>query len=297
MPSEDSAQQGVLSSVIGHDGAKAILRSALRRGDIHILLEGPPASGKSVALLAIEQHVPGANYAEAKGYSEVEMRDTLAEDHPILMLDEVDAAENDAYNALPIAMEQGRVTKNKATENYDVDISTQVIAACNDADELPTHVEDRFRTVRFSEYSYEEFEDVCAELLPKEVEWVVEGDTARGIAEAVYSSIGSKSPRDARDAAKLAGDESRVESIARALQDPDAEVESDPLTPEELQHRDTSMNKSKTELTSKDQWVEESCEHMSESSTLAYKSGRFLCPDCASEYGCSPDTPLSEAAG
>jgi len=55
--SMDDKQEGVFSALIGHDGAKAILRSALRRGDIHIMLTGPPASGKSVALLAVEEAI------------------------------------------------------------------------------------------------------------------------------------------------------------------------------------------------------------------------------------------------
>lgn len=297
---------GVFDSMIGHGGAKTIMRSALRAGDVDILLEGPPASGKSVALLAIEEHVPGAMFSDAAGFTEREMRDVFAEDPSVLLLDELDAAKNNAYEAMSMPMEQNRVTKNTNNESYDKEVHTQVFAACNDASDLPAHTADRFRTIEFEEYTYDEYMDVCAILLPAEVEWVEAEDTARKVAESVFKSIDSKSPRDARDAAKLAGTEERIETIARALEDPKADVDSEPLDPSEIQraqdHRGAdgsggTTNPTQNGAITEETFRKEACEHILNGANPAQMRslGRFLCPDCAEKYNVSPRTKLSDA--
>lgn len=235
MPAEtDEMGDGVLAPLIGHEGAKAILRAALRRGDVHILLEGPPASGKSVALLAIEDAVPNATFKDARGFTETQLRETLAEDYDILLMDELDAAKKSAYEALPVPMEQGRVTKDTAHESYDIDIDTQIIAACNNARSLPDHVNSRFRTVRFEEYDRDDFIRVCARLLYDQIEWVTDIDGAKEVARIVDDATGTRDPREVLDAAKLAGEPGRVREMAVALQDADADVQSDSITPAEI---------------------------------------------------------------
>lgn len=228
--------EGVFRSLIGRDGAKVLLRSALRRGDVHILLEGPPASGKSVTLTDIERAVEDCLYTDAAGFTERELRDTFSHDPDVLLLDEIDAMQSGAYEAMSMPMEDGRVTKNTNHETYDVEVDTQVVATCNDASDLPAHTADRFRIIEFDPYTVEEYLDVCAVILVDEVEWVGDEETAREIAERVHEAVGTTSPRDARDAAKLAGGPGNVETIAEAMDDPDADVDSDPLHPDDTAH-------------------------------------------------------------
>ena len=301
---------GVFDSMIGHGGAKTIMRAALRSGDVDVLLEGPPASGKSVALLAIEEHVPGAKYVDAAGLTERGLRDAFKDNPPVILMDELDAAKNDAYEALSMPMEQNRVTKDTANESYDVEVETQVFAACNAGDDLPAHTESRFRTITFEPYSYDEYEEVCAVLLPDEVDWVQAEDTARQVAKSVYDAIDSRDPRDARDAAKLAGHPERIEKIAKALSDPKADVDSDPLDPEEIKraqtHRGTggfgggatqSSDGDEPRQMPPEQYREEACDHLLENGNpdRMRMMGRFLCPDCASRFDVDVTTPLSEA--
>lgn len=230
----DKMGTGVLAPLIGHEGAKAVLRAALRRGDVHILLEGPPASGKSVALLAIEDAVPNATFKDARGFTETQLREVLAENYDILLMDELDAAKASAYEALPVPMEQGRVTKDTAHESYDIEIDTQIIAACNDASSLPEHVNSRFRTVRFEEYDRDTFIEVCARLLYDQIGWVTSIEGAKEVARVVDDATGTRDPREVLDAAKLAGEAGRVREMAVALQDADADVQSDSISPEEI---------------------------------------------------------------
>lgn len=235
-----STESGVFQPLIGHDGAKAILRSALRRADVHLLLSGPPASGKSVALLAIEEAIDGAKYVDARGFTERKLRDTLAQNPPVLLIDEFDNMKQDAFKALNTALEQGRVTKNVTHDSYDKEIDTQMFAACNFPEELPGDVADRFVGVDFDPYSREEYLDVCEVLLPKQIEWVADTPnpnvTAREIARVVWDQTDSRSPRTARDAAMLASAPERVPAIVRAMNDPKADVDSEPVHADKLPH-------------------------------------------------------------
>ena len=234
----DGREEGILSPLIGHKGAKAILRKVLRKGEPHILLEGPPASGKSVALECIEKHVPGAKMEDGKGLTERGLRDLLAEDPPILLIDELDAADGDVYEALSMSMESGRVTKRTANEDVDVTINTQIIAACNDADSMFDHTDSRFRVLTFEGYSKGEFVRVCAKLLPREVDWVETESTGAKIGKVVCERLGTCDPREARDAAKLADSIEEVPDMCRALNDPSVDIESSPIQPSELYSRD-----------------------------------------------------------
>jgi nucleotide-binding universal stress UspA family protein len=233
---------GIFQPLVGHSGAKAILRSSLRQGTVHVLLSGPPASGKSVALLAIEDAVPNARYVEGRGLTERKLRDILSENPAALLLDEFDNMIPAAYHALNTALEQGRVTKSVTGEEYDYAIDTQVVAACNDHHDAPRDVRDRFVDVPFEAYDRGEFIDVCEVLLPQQVPWVEADDapaeTARDIADTVWRHMDTRSPRKARDAARLAGAPGRVEPIVHAMTDPKADVDSEPLYPDELPHHD-----------------------------------------------------------
>ena len=253
--SEAAEESGIFAPLIGHPGAKAILRSSLRRGDVHLLLSGPPASGKSVALLAIEEAIDGAMYEEARGLTERKLRDKLADNPPVLLLDEFDNMKQDAFKALNTALEQGRVTKSVTHDSYDKEIETQVFAACNHPDDLPGDVSDRFVGVDFDPYTRSEYIDVCEVLLPDQVAWVADADdaptTAREIARVVWDETDSRSPRTARDAARLADAASRVPKIVKAMNDPKADVDSEPLSPDELPHNqpDATDNPSGTPKT------------------------------------------------
>jgi len=233
---------GIFAPLIGHSGAKAILRSALRQGTVHLLLTGPPASGKSVALLAIEEAVPDARYIEGRGLTERKLRDILSDNPPALLIDEFDNMIPAAYSALNTALEQGRVTKSVTGEEYDYSIDTQVVAACNGRHDAPRDVRDRFVDVPFEAYDRDEFLNVCQVLLPQQVPWVDAEQspavTALHIASTVWDHMDTRSPRKARDAARLAGDRSRVDAIVRAMTDPTADVESEPLSADELPHHD-----------------------------------------------------------
>lgn len=292
MSDQNQDNPGIFAPVIGHSGAKAVLRAALRAGDVHVLLHGPPASGKSVALTAIEDAVPNAQYEDAAGFSERQLRDVLAEDPPILCLDEFDAMRTDAYVALTTAMEQGRVTKQVRGDSFDVEIRTQVVAACNDLGALPGHIQDRFRTVTFDEYGPDEFVRVCGRLLPESVDWVTDEGVGEQIGACIHEVTGTTSARDARDVAKLAGDMDRVPQMARALMNADEPVDSAPIAPDDIAVSGTSP-----EEVSFEDWVMKACPHRPAERTEAFQRGEYLCSTCAGKLDAPRTTPYPEATG
>jgi len=107
----DDSENDVFSGVVGHGGAKAFIGAALRKGETHVLLHGPPASGKSVMMTALEDNMPEGVvvYRDSKQITPSRLREVLREDPPILILDEIDALDNDAYDVLSIPMEHGRL--------------------------------------------------------------------------------------------------------------------------------------------------------------------------------------------
>lgn len=280
----ESTPEDIFHGVVGHGGAKAIVRSALRHGDINILLEGPPGSGKSVFLEAIEEYAPGSSYHDAAGYTDSELRDAIAKDPGFLLLDEFDAMKTDAYDALSLPMEHGRVTKDNKRDSYDIEIDTQFFAACNGTDSIPSHIVDRFRVVEFQRYTDEEFLEVCRRMLPDTVNWVSGRNEAEAITKTIHEVTHTKQIREVRDVAQLAGTIDRVEPIAMALDDTSAEIDSEPLTPEELRDRrqkDIVADNGPDE--SKHEWFEKTCPHIDRDDELLYHTGRYRCVDCSED--------------
>lgn len=231
----------IFSPLVGRDGAKAVLRNALRNGDVHVCLVGAPASGKSIAMTCIDEAMgPDARMIDASGVTASKLRDIIAENYEVLLLDEIDDMDSEAAEALSMPMEHGRVTKATSRSEYDVEIDTQFISSANDKHALPTHIQSRFRYVEFPEYTEEQFVEVCSRVLVDSVDWVTSEKVARKVAKTILDETGTKDCREVIDIAQLAGDSDRVIEIAQSMKDPDADVESDPLLPHEIQFRDMS---------------------------------------------------------
>lgn len=239
----DNFEQDVFRNIYGHHGSRVFLGAALRDGDTHVLLEGPPGSGKSVFLLALEENVPGTIYRDGDQITAASLRDALKDDPPILLIDEIDALDTEAYDVLSLPLEHGRLVRDSARESYDVEVDTQVIAACNHADELPEHIANRFQTQEFEEYGDEEFLELCEHMLVSEIEWIDSEAEARKAAEKIYSITGEADPRSTRDIARMSRSIDEIDTLATAMDDPDADVEVQPLFPGEIKRAQGEVGK------------------------------------------------------
>lgn len=234
-PAAPPTDQDVFGHIRGHEGAKVVLRAALRNGDTHVLMVGPPGSGKSAFMMALENRVPGVVYRDSKMVRPAGLQNLLASDPPILLLDEFDNMTQQCYETLSVPMEHGRVVKETDREQIDVDIGTQIIASANRTDPIPNEILSRFEDFEFEPYDEEEYYEVCEYMLVRQFEWIESKEDARQIAEIAYEKSEETDPRNARDLAQLADSVEEAERLAKAIHDPDADMEAVPLYPDEIE--------------------------------------------------------------
>lgn len=239
------AEQGILSPVVGQPHAKAIVRGALRSGDNHILLVGPPGCGKSAVLMAIEDNVPNAVYRDGKRFHAPQVQKTFASNPNILLIDEFDALTENAYDVLSNPLEHNRLTEDSQEQTYDIEIDTQVIAACNHTTRIPGNIRSRFQNVEFDDYTKEQNIEIARRTMPDQIDWIDNADEAEEAARVIIDQMETHDQRDIRDICKMATDMENVKNLALAMSDPHADIESDPISPEEVANAKEDVGREK----------------------------------------------------
>jgi len=156
--------------VVGFDDIKeAIARAIESRRRINFLLEGPPATAKSLVLEGVRSAVPGAYIAFGSRTSASGISDALFEHQPtVLLLDEADKIHHDVYSVLLGLMESGEILETKSLKTRGLKLDTIVIAACNSSAKMPPEFLSRFALhVYFPHYTRQEFIDVCRGFLTR----------------------------------------------------------------------------------------------------------------------------------
>lgn len=150
--------------VVGFEDLKlTIARAVEARRRVNFLLEGPPASAKSLLLEGVRSAVADAYIAFGSRTSAAGLSDALFEHQPsVLLLDEADKMENDCYSVLLGLMESGEVLETKSKKTRGIRLETMVFAACNSSAKMPPEFLSRFALhARFPMYTRQEFIDVC----------------------------------------------------------------------------------------------------------------------------------------
>lgn len=150
--------------IVGFEDLKLTIARAMEaRRRVNFLLEGPPASAKSLLLEGVRSAVADAYIAFGSRTSAAGLSDALFEHQPsVLLLDEADKMENDCYSVLLGLMESGEVLETKSKKVRGIRLETMVLAACNSSARMPPEFLSRFALhARFPMYTRQEFIDVC----------------------------------------------------------------------------------------------------------------------------------------
>jgi len=212
-PKEEAEEipEDLFDVIEGYDDIKKFIKLSLMADEpVHVLLVGPPGTGKSLFLMELER-LPGSKFITAGTATRVGIRDIIFEELPrILIIDELDKINDPKdLSALLTWMESGRIIITKHRVRAERRGKGWVFAACNRTDNLPWELLDRFQVFRLKPYTKEQFIRVVTGYLTKRKK--VNPELARYIAERV--SEYTVSVREAIRMARLAKTKKEVDEL------------------------------------------------------------------------------------
>jgi len=194
---EERIPDDFLGTLVGYDDLKElVLRSLHAEKPIHLLLIGPPASGKSVILSEIER-LPRSRFALGGGSTKAGITQLLAEQRPrYLIIDEIDKASNPDLSTLLSLMESGLVSITKGHQQEQVRMKTWVFAGGNSLKSIAPELASRFVVKHLDPYTKEDFVAVAERVL------VMRENTDPDMAKLIASTVAQRS-LDIRDVTKF----------------------------------------------------------------------------------------------
>ena len=194
--------------IVGYDDIKELLKKVLKsEKPVHVLLIGPPSTGKTLFLEDIYNAFSDAEFVVGSEASGLGLSKLIRERRPgILIIDEIDKLlKADDLSTLLSIMESGRTRRVKGNSITDVvSVNTKVIAAGNTDKYLPPELRSRFLPPLYLKpYSYEQFREVVINYLVNFES--VTRETAELIAELTWNF--DRDVRTARSVARLCGND------------------------------------------------------------------------------------------
>lgn len=186
-----------LATLVGYDDLKEIVIRSLRaEKPLHILLIGPPASGKSILLSEIGR-LPRSRFALGGGASKAGITQLLAEQRPrYLIIDEIDKANSEDLSTLLSLMESGLVSITKGNRQEQVRMKTWVFAGGNSLKGMAPELASRFHIVHMEPYTVEDFVIVAERVL------TMREDTTPDISKLIAGTVAQRS-LDIRDVVRF----------------------------------------------------------------------------------------------
>lgn len=210
---------GLFSAIEDREPAKLVLERAIRSPrPVHVLLEGEPASGKSQLLMACLT-MPGTRYAVGGMTTSSGLVDFLLEKRTtqLVLIDELDKADPADYAALYSLMESGQVPRLQHGKTEVLHWRGRIFAAANSTAKIPDALLSRFVIVQCPPYSPEQVRAINRKIGERE------GLSAKRSAQlADAAAARSSDPRDARDLARLAGEDGEIDGLLEHLGRPKA---------------------------------------------------------------------------
>jgi DNA polymerase III delta prime subunit len=211
-----NTKHSLFDNIVGFDDVKSLFEMAIKaERPVHLLLCGPPASGKSLFMSSLT-NLERSYYAIGSNSTKSGIFDYLFEHRPrYFILDEVDKMNKRDQASLLNLMESGILSELKYSQQRITQLKTWVLASCNRTDKLLPPLITRFRVIQFKPYTEEEFVEIAVNTLDKEG---VDGNVALIIADSVFHKLKSSNIRECVRIARLAkNDPSQINKIVETF--------------------------------------------------------------------------------
>src|ERR671923_94181 len=153
---------------------------------VHMLLVGPPASGKTLFMLSCMK-LERSYFTLGSHSTKSGMIEYLFEKRPrYLIIDEIEHMPLKDQTALLSLMETGIVAETKFQKTRNTQLKIWVFATSNGTEKMLTPLLSRFMVLHFKQYSFGSFQEVCTHILSREG---VLPEVSAVIAEAVWTKL------------------------------------------------------------------------------------------------------------
>jgi Holliday junction DNA helicase RuvB len=200
-------KHNLFDEIVGFGDVKDLFKMAIQaERPVHLLLCGPPSSGKSLFMSALNR-LERSYYTVGSSSTKSGIFDYLFEYRPrYFIIDELEKMNKKDQGSLLNLMESGILTELKHTQQRTTQLKTWVFASCNSTDKLLPPLLTRFRDIHFRPYTEEEFVGIVVNILDREEG--VDRDIALLIADGVFNRLESSNIRECVRIARLARNDS-----------------------------------------------------------------------------------------
>ena len=197
----------LFDDIVGFEDVKLLFEMAVKaERPVHLLLCGPPSSGKSLFMSSLTR-LERSYYTVGSSSTKSGIFDYLFEHRPrYFIIDELEKMNKKDQTSLLNLMESGILSELKHNQRRTTQLKTWVFASCNGTDKLLLPLLTRFKDIHFKPYTEEEFVEIVVNVLDREEG--VGRDVALLIADGVFNRLKSSNIRECVRIARLARNDS-----------------------------------------------------------------------------------------
>jgi Holliday junction DNA helicase RuvB len=210
----------LFNEVYGYSDLKFLLaKMVLSKQSLHAVLVGPPASGKTMFLLAIQQKMKDVFFIDATNASGPGIVDKLFSrpNTKIILIDEIEKMSENNQNMLLNLLETETLVSTKVKKTGEMKFKgIKVFATSNDIDAISKPLRSRMIELHLPEYDFNEFCEIAVKLTEQR-----DGhgrETAMKIADTVWNQLNLRDVRDILQISRLTKSIDDVEFVANTLQ-------------------------------------------------------------------------------
>jgi replication-associated recombination protein RarA len=202
-----------------YDDLKLLLsRMLISKESVHCVLIGPPASGKTMFLLSIQEGMKDVFFIDATNASGAGIVDKLFT-YPqtrIILIDEIEKMSKRDQNMLLNLLETGMLVSTKVRKTQEIKFpGIKLFATSNDIERLSKPLRSRLMELHLPEYNFDEFREIVEKLGSNK--YRLNREITDKIASAVWYEMETKDVRDALQLIKLVRSVDDIEKTTRTL--------------------------------------------------------------------------------